>query len=132
MERLGEQVDEEVRFGIFSPRLLIRIEGAAAFVLGVLFYGRLDESWWLFVLLILVPDLSIPVYLLNKRVGAAAYNAVHTYIWAAVLAAYGTAADRALLTSLAVIWVAHLGLDRLLGFGLKYPTGFKDTHLQRI
>ena len=66
------------------------------------------------------PTSPFRCYLLNKRVGAAAYNAVHTYISAAALAASGTAADRALLTSLAMIWVAHIGLDRLLGFGLRY------------
>ena len=83
----------------------------------------------LFALLFLVPDVSMMGYLANVRAGAVIYNAIHTYVGPLLLAGYsvGTAQHTPLLLSL--IWIAHIALDRMLGFGLKYPTGFKDTHL---
>jgi hypothetical protein len=116
----------------FAPRVLARVEGAVALAVGLIFYARLDESWLLFVVLFLVPDLSIPIYFMNKALGAAAYNAMHTYLWPAILAIYGVVDDHPLAVALALIWLAHIGLDRLLGLGLKYATDFKDTHLQRL
>jgi hypothetical protein len=88
-----------------------------------------DGGWIEFVLLFLEPDLSMIGYGANARVGAAMYNVVHTYVGPLALAGYSVWAGRnsALLVSL--IWMAHIGLDRMLGFGLKYPTRFKDTHL---
>lgn len=70
-------------------------------------------------------------YLGNPRFGALAYNIGHTYLAPATLAAVGWAAGPPLLLSLALIWTAHISLDRMLGFGLKYPTSFGDTHLGR-
>ncbi|MGH2753932.1 MAG: DUF4260 domain-containing protein [Actinomycetota bacterium] len=118
--------------GVLGPPRLIRLEGAAAAVLGLFLYEHHGDSWWLLVALVLVPDLSIPVYFIEKRVGAALYNLVHTYLWAAILAGIGIGDEHPLLVSLAIIWLIHIGVDRALGYGLKYPTDFKDTHLQRL
>ena len=95
-------------------------------------YGLLGFSWLLFAVLILAPDLSMFGYLAGPRVGAIAYNAVHTLIAPAVLAAAAWLLTAPLLTALALILLAHIAADRVLGYGLKHPTGFKDTHLGQI
>lgn len=68
-------------------------------------------------------------YLVNKRIGAALYNAGHSYLGPAMLAALGAAIDARTLLLGACIWAAHVGFDRFLGYGLKYATAFGDTHL---
>jgi hypothetical protein len=83
----------------------------------------------MFALLFLAPDLFMLGYLANAPIGAAIYNAVHTYVGPVLLALYSVGTDHRTLLSISLIWIAHIGLDRLLGFGLKYPTYFKDTHL---
>jgi hypothetical protein len=112
-----------------SPRVLLHLEGAAAFLVSLIAYRWSHASWLLFALLFLVPDLSLLGYLANVRVGAVSYNAVHTYLAPLALAAYGAASDRLPIFSISLIWIAHIAFDRMLGFGLKYPTRFKDTHL---
>ena len=114
------------------PGLLLRLEGAVVFALAFWLYARTGAPWLLFVALLLVPDLSMPGYLAGNRVGAAVYNAAHTYLLPAVLAAAGVAADNPRAVAVALVWVAHIGADRVLGYGLKYPAAFKDTHLQRL
>ena len=112
--------------------LAIRLEWATVAVVGIVLYALSGTSWWLFALLLLAPDLSALGYLVNVRVGAATYNLVHTQILPAVLLAVGYFSGRQVLIYLALIWLGHIGLDRLAGFGLKYPTKFQDTHLQRV
>jgi hypothetical protein len=122
----------EGRSGPLPPRLLLRAEGAAVFALSLVVYGHIDESWWLFLALFLVPDVSILLYFAVPRpYGAAIYNLVHTYVLPLALGIYGVAANVELAVAIALIWSGHIGIDRLLGFGLKYETDFKDTHLQR-
>jgi len=115
-----------------SPSGLLRLEGAVVFTIALVLYGRLDSDWWLFVLLFFVPDVSMIGYVINTRIGATIYNLVHVYALPAILGLVGLFTINALLVSGSLIWFAHIGLDRLLGFGLKYPTVFKDTHLQRV
>jgi Domain of unknown function (DUF4260) len=83
-------------------------------------------------LLLLVPDLAIVGYVVSPRVGALLYNAGHTYLLPAAMAVAGVLADRPLVLGLALIWLAHIGMDRVAGYGLKYPSDFTDTHLGRI
>ena len=78
------------------------------------------------------PDLAMLGYLAGPRTGAVAYDVVHTYVLPAVLAAAGVVADSDTALALALIWLTHIGVDRAVGYGLKYPSGFKDTHLQRV
>lgn len=111
-----------------NPRPLLHLEGATVLALSLYAYQSQHASWGLFALLLLVPDLSMLGYLLNARAGAQAYNAVHTYTGPLLLALYSVAARPAVLP-FALIWLAHIGMDRMLGYGLKYPTHFKDTHL---
>ena len=114
------------------PAAMLRVEGATMLVGSVLLYWTGGGSWWLFALLLLAPDLSMLGYLAGSRVGAVAYNAFHSYPLPAALGIFGMLAGAPLAVSVALVWFAHIGMDRLLGYGLKYPTGFKDTHLQRV
>lgn len=117
---------------LLTPVILIRLEGLAALAAAVLLYARNGESWFMFLLLFLVPDLSMLGYLAGPRVGAGLYNLAHTYTVAAVVAGCSLFAKQPLVLALALILFAHIGIDRFLGFGLKYPGGFKETHLQRL
>jgi hypothetical protein len=114
------------------PQLLVRVEGAAVAAVTLVLYFHAGHPWWLLVVLVLAPDLSMLGYTAGVRVGAASYNVAHTYTLPLVLGVFGVLADTDLAVELALIWGAHIGVDRALGYGLKYPTGFKDTHLQRI
>lgn len=89
----------------------------------------MGHAWWIFTVLILLPDVSMLGYLAHARVGAAAYNTVHTVLAPAILAGVGWGLGSSLIASLAAIWAAHIYLDRMLGYGLKYGTRFGDTHL---
>lgn len=86
----------------------------------------------LFAVLFLSPDLFMVGYLVNARIGAAVYNLVHTLFAPAVLIAIAVLLSKWQLLPFLLIWTAHIALDRMLGFGLKYPTRFKDTHLQKV
>ncbi len=114
------------------PRLMLRIEGAGLFVVATALFWRSGENWWLFALLFLAPDLSFVAYLAGARVGALAYNLVHTTVGPIVLALVGLFVRNEPAVAVALIWLAHCGFDRALGYGLKYPAGFGFTHLGRI
>lgn len=97
-----------------------------------LFYWHTNGSWLLFFLLILAPDLSALGYLVGNTIGAYTYNLFHTYLLPALLLAYSFFAPNTLPLQLGLIWFAHIGGDRLFGYGLKYPTSFKVNHLRRV
>ena len=84
------------------------------------------------MVLLLVPDVSMIGYLHNTRTGALTYNLVHTYALPVLLIVVCTATGTTLLLQLGLIWLAHIGMDRSVGYGLKYPNAFKDTHLGRV
>jgi hypothetical protein len=115
-----------------SVRSWLRLEGLAAFVAGLVLYGVGGGEWLLFVPLVLLPDLSALGYLAGPRVGAIAYNSVHSWApgFIALLAGAWLASAPALLV--AAVLLAHVGIDRALGYGLKLPSSFQDTHLGRI
>ncbi|MBV1933275.1 MAG: DUF4260 domain-containing protein [Parvibaculaceae bacterium] len=111
------------------PKLILRVEGLAVLATACFFYARADYSWGLFALLFLVPDISMVGYLVNKQVGSIFYNLAHNYIFPAAMLVYGEYISSEILVFCALIWIAHVGFDRLLGYGLKYRTAFKYTHL---
>ncbi len=115
-----------------GPRVLLRLEGAALFALATFLFWKTGTSWWLYVILILAPDLSMLGYLARHRVGAGVYNAAHTIIAPAVLGAAGFLLPSFDVIAIALIWIAHIGADRALGLGLKYSEGFGFTHLRRL
>jgi hypothetical protein len=114
------------------PRFLLHAEGAVVAAAALAVYFHAGYAWWLLVALVLAPDLSMLGYLAGSRLGAASYDMAHTYALAVALAASGWLTDADLAAKLGLIWIVHIGVDRALGYGLKYPTGFKDTHLQRV
>ncbi len=111
------------------PRILLRIEGACIFGATIWAYSRLGRSWWTFAAAFLVPDVGMAGYLANTSIGAAFYNAFHTETPPIVLLCAGSAQDNDTVVGLALVWLAHIGMDRMLGFGLKYGSGFGHTHL---
>lgn len=111
--------------------LLQRLEGVAAFGLALAAYAALGQSWLVFALLLLVPDLVMLGYLHSPRLGTLTYNLGHSYAGPALLALLGLLAGP-LAYGLAAIWLAHIGMDRALGYGLKTGTGFEQTHLGAI
>lgn len=113
-------------------RWILRAEGLALFAAAVPLYAHLGWNWGWFALLFLAPDLSFAAYLAGPRWGAAAYNAVHGEILPLALGALGLAMQADRLEALALIALAHVGLDRALGYGLKYASAFGDTHLGRL
>ena len=115
-----------------SVRTLLRLEGLALLCLSVGAYAWVGEPWWLFAVLLFAPDVSFAGYLGGPRLGSAAYNAAHATIGPAVLFAAGMALPDAFVAALSCIWAAHVGLDRAIGYGLKYEAGFAFTHLGRI
>ena len=115
-----------------APRVLLRLEGAIMLVGAVAAYAHLGAGWGTFAALILAPDLAFFGYVAGPRVGAVAYNATHSYLGAAVLAAASVAIGMPALLPLAVVWAGHVGFDRMLGYGLKYGGAFGFTHLGRV
>jgi hypothetical protein len=113
-------------------RALLRIEGLVLFGTAILFYLVSGASWWLFAVLFLAPDLSFLAYLAGPRLGAMAYNALHATIGPLLLGLCSVVMHWPMAGSIALIWLAHLGIDRALGYGLKYTAGFGFTHLGRI
>lgn len=112
--------------------MFLRAEGLALALLCVWLYRTFHEPWWYFALLFLAPDLSMLGYVAGPRVGAIIYNLVHTWAAPILLFAIGWWGNVMFLVPIAFVLGAHIGIDRALGFGLKLPTGFRDTHLGRI
>ncbi len=126
----SEQVRHEAASG--SVRLWLRAEGLAAGIAGVLVYSWLGGQWLPLVVLLFVPDISMVGYLRDARLGAQLYNLAHN--WAVVLLVLGLGflTGQTWLSLAGSILVAHVGVDRVAGYGLKYPTSFAETHLGRI
>ncbi len=115
-----------------TPRVLLRVEGLVLLVSSVVAYRALGGSWTLLAALLLVPDVSLLGYAAGPRAGALAYNALHTYAGPALLAAVAHFGGQPVLWPYCLTWLAHIGLDRSLGLGLKYPTAFRSTHLGKV
>jgi uncharacterized protein DUF4260 len=113
-------------------KTLLRLEGLTLFAGATLLYAFWGGPWWLYAVLFLAPDLSFLAYLAGPKLGALAYNAAHSYIVPLVMLTAGFGFAPPVLLSIALIWLAHIGFDRALGYGLKYQVGFGFTHLGRI
>lgn len=114
------------------PSLILRAEGLVLFVGAVILYTHLQFSGWALLLLLFSLDVFMVGYLKNPRVGSVVYNIGHTDIAPIVLALVSLSLNWSVGLQFALIWFAHIGLDRLMGYGLKYPTVFQDTHFQRL
>ena len=115
------------------PKFLLQVEGGAVLATACVLYHQSPGRWLWFGLLFLAPDLSMLGYLVGKRLGAMTYNLAHTYTTPLMLlGVLWLAGQRGTCAWLALIWFAHVGFDRMVGYGLQYETAFKDTHLQRV
>ena len=115
-----------------SVLTILRLEGLAVAAVSAALYARTGASWWLFALLWIAPDLSMLGYLAGSCRGARIYNAGHTYLLPVALALSALLLHVPVLLPPALIWINHIGVDRLMGYGLKYADGFGWTHLGRL
>jgi hypothetical protein len=112
-----------------APLSILKAEGLAVFALATFAYSLTGQSWWVYLILFLSPDLSFFAYLLGNRPGSVVYNALHSYVGPALIGFLGYWIAQPVAVAVALIWTAHIGFDRLLGYGLKYAIGFGHTHL---
>jgi hypothetical protein len=115
-----------------NPVTLQRLEGFVLFTAGLYAWFALGGSWWLLLLLLFTPDASMLGYAANPKLGAGVYNLVHSYLLPAFALALGLWLNVPVLIFAGVLVLTHIGLDRMLGYGLKFDSGFKDTHLGKI
>lgn len=115
-----------------AVRILLRLEGLLVLVAAMLTYDKFGAGWGTFAWFFLTPDISFLGYLAGARIGAVAYNVAHSYIGAIACLIASQLLVAPLLLTVGIIWCAHIGFDRMLGYGLKYSTGFRFTHLGRI
>ena len=125
-------MESNTKFTLGAPRLLLRLEAALMLVAATIAYRTFGGTWGTFAALFLLPDLGMLGYLAGAKIGSITYNAMHAYVGPALLAAFGffMASHDAQLG--ACIWAAHVGFDRMLGYGLKYGSAFGDTHLGQL
>jgi hypothetical protein len=119
-------------FSLTQPDVLLRLEALAELTIVCMAYGNMYSGKWIFfALLFLTPDIVLLGYALaNKRFAAALYNIVHSYVLPVALGLWAWRSGSPLGGELALIWLAHIAFDRLIGFGLKLPAEFRRTHIQ--
>jgi hypothetical protein len=122
---------------ISMPRLILHAEGLAVLAASLVIYADLGFSWGTFALLLLAPDLPLILYGLNKsdlhkRGASIAYNLLHTIVFPILLAVTSYFAGYSLGIQLSLIWLAHIGMDHLFGYGFKYLGHMKETHFSRV
>jgi hypothetical protein len=115
-----------------NPRTVLRFEGLGLFSTTIAAYLALEAPLWLFLVLALAPDISMLGYLAGPQFGSRLYNAFHTYVGPIALGTGGFVLGMPPLVWVALVWTAHIGIDRAIGYGLKYPTGFTHTHLADV
>ncbi len=118
-----------------TARAHLHLDGLALLALAIVTYSVAGGSWWLFLALLLAPDLFMLGYLAGPRIGSIVYNAGHGLVWPVVLVSAGllgaTAPAESVVLHVGIIWAAHIGIDRACGFGYKYPTRLNDTDIGR-
>lgn len=129
---MAVKLNPQAKVTLSGPALWLRLEGLTVLITAVVLYAQQEAGWLLFALLLLTPDLAMLPYLINPRLGALVYNVVHSYVLPLTLAAVAYVGGVPTLLPLALIWLAHIGMDRTAGYGLKYGDAFKHTHLQEV
>ncbi|WP_052166525.1 DUF4260 domain-containing protein [Methylobacter tundripaludum] len=115
-----------------AVRVVLRLEGLCVLIAASVAYSKFGFGWGTFALFFLTPDISFFGYLAGSKVGTVSYNLAHSYIGAVTCLAAGVVVPAPTILCIGLIWCAHIGFDRALGYGLKYPDGFGFTHLGRI
>ncbi|MEJ9227939.1 DUF4260 domain-containing protein [Peribacillus butanolivorans] len=111
---------------------LIHSEGLMVLIAIIYIYSINEFSWWIFLLLLLTPDVSMLAYLINNQIGAKVYNLFHTYTISILIILLAVSLSQDTILMVGLIWTAHIGMDRFLGYSLKYTTAFKATHIQEV
>lgn len=112
-----------------KPKIFLHIEGAVLVIAALFLFSSTHQHWWWVPVLLFAPDIFMAGYARSTKFGALTYNIGHTYLLPAFVALYGVHSHRPLILAIGLIWLAHIGMDRLLGYGLKYDDNFKNTHL---
>ncbi len=113
-------------------RTVLRLEGLCILGAAVFFFAQLSGDWKLFAWFFFVPDVALSAYLFTPKIGAFTYNCTHSIIGAAILLLSSVLVANDTVLSVSMIWFAHIGFDRALGYGLKYGSDFHKTHLGKI
>ncbi|PGK51537.1 hypothetical protein CN918_27485 [Priestia megaterium] len=111
---------------------MVHIESLVIFLGMICLYYHFELNWWVFLIFLLAPDLAMFGYTINKKTGAIIYNLFHTYSLSLLLLGYALITQSHLFLTIGLIWTAHIAMDRIVGYGLKYVSDFKDTHLQKL
>ena len=111
---------------------LLRLDGLAVGIAAIVAFAMIGGNWWLFAVLILAPDLAFLAMGLGPKRAAMVYNFLHSYIWPVILVGAGQLTQVGWLSLVGLIWAAHIGIDRAIGYGLKYPSSIETTHLGLI
>ncbi len=115
-----------------APVPVLRLEGLALLGIGIYAFTLADVSWWWFALFLLVPDVSMIGYLQDPGLGATIYNIGHSMLGPVLLFAWSWAGGPDVAFATGAIWLSHIGMDRMFGYGLKYGDDFTHTHLGTI
>ncbi len=113
-------------------KTLIKVEEAAQFALSIFLFTQLPFAWWVYPALLLVPDVSMIGYVMNPKIGAFFYNLFHHKAVAIVIGLLGFYLGNDFILLAGIILFGHSAMDRMFGYGLKFNTGFGDTHLGEI
>ncbi|KJD36938.1 hypothetical protein PW52_00305 [Tamlana sedimentorum] len=113
-------------------KAVLKLEELLMFVLGMYLFSQLNLSWWWFVGLLLTPDIGMLGYLVNPKIGAYAYNVFHHKGIAILFYFLGVYLQNDIVKLIGVILFSHSCFDRVFGYGLKYITDFKNTHLGKL
>ena len=112
-----------------KPLRWLRLDGLVLLAAALILFASTHQPWWLVPAVILLPDLFMLGYLRDTRVGAAVYNLGHSYLLPAAMSLAGAVGHHPLTLALSLLWLAHIGMDRLARYGLKYDVSFQHTHL---
>lgn len=113
-------------------KYILKLESLCSLLICLFFYHYLNQNWLLYIILFFIPDISIFMYIFNKKIGAIVYNIFHTYLWSFILITAGIIEKNNLIISFGIIYASHISFDRMLGYGLKYTDSFKNTHLSKL
>jgi len=114
------------------PRTFMHVDGLALLAGSLVFYANLNFNWVTFALLLFTPDLPLILYGVNKQMASIAYNLVHSLVFPILLLVTSHFADNIVGIQLSLIWLAHIGMDRVFGYGFKYLGRMKETHFSRV
>jgi Domain of unknown function (DUF4260) len=117
---------------VAAPHRWLRIEAATLLAGSLIAYSSTHRSWWLVPVILFLPDLFMVGYLGGAHLGAIAYNLAHNTALPTVVVGLGWWQHQSLALAFGLVWLAHIGMDRLMGFGLKYNDNFQHTHLGHL